>query len=165
MFLTCLYLVGLVKWSGKGGRRCGKPQNEKITGKAPTSHSSTASTYGLGTTSNYGHVKTIDNLTQSSNANGLALSAHQGYVLNRRIIRAQISGVTSQYGLVTVNVNNDFTQMPFVLTNIHDSSSTPYILDVQAYTSTQITVRVRSFIDGAAVINTNVNFAALFIGI
>ena len=53
-----------------------------ISGKAPKSHASTANTYGLGTTSNYGHVKTVNNLTTSAHADGLALSAYQGKVLN-----------------------------------------------------------------------------------
>ncbi len=58
-----------------------------VTGKpssfTPTSHSSTATTYGVGTSSNYGHNKIIDNLNQSTNQNGYSLSAHQGYVLNQ----------------------------------------------------------------------------------
>lgn len=53
-----------------------------INGKAPTSHASTGSTYGLGTTSNYGHCKVINDLTHSSFANGEALSAYQGKLLN-----------------------------------------------------------------------------------
>lgn len=53
-----------------------------INGKAPTSHASTGSTYGLGTTANYGHCKVINDLTHSSFANGEALSAYQGKVLN-----------------------------------------------------------------------------------
>lgn len=58
-----------------------KAINTALNGKAPTSHASSASTYGLGTTSNYGHVKTINGLTQSSHTNGTALSAYQGKVL------------------------------------------------------------------------------------
>ena len=42
----------------------------------PVSHASSGTTYGVGTTANYGHVKTINNLTQESHANGLALSAY-----------------------------------------------------------------------------------------
>lgn len=53
-----------------------------ITGKAPKSHAVTAATYGLGTGTNYGHVKVINNLSQASNADGTALSAYQGKVLN-----------------------------------------------------------------------------------
>lgn len=51
-------------------------------GVPPTSHASTAKTYGLGTTANYGHVKTINALNTSAHADGLALSAYQGKVLN-----------------------------------------------------------------------------------
>jgi hypothetical protein len=53
-------------------------------GKAPNSHASSDTTYGVGTTANYGHCKTINELTQSSHVNGLALSAYQGKVLNDR---------------------------------------------------------------------------------
>ena len=56
-----------------------------LDGKAPTSHASSSSTYGLGTTSNYGHVKTINGLTQSSHSDGTALSAYQGKVLKDAI--------------------------------------------------------------------------------
>ena len=53
--------------------------------RTPTSHASTATTYGIGTTTNYGHCMTINNLTTSSHADGKALSAYQGYVLNQKI--------------------------------------------------------------------------------
>lgn len=56
-----------------------------VSGKAPTNHASTASTYGLGNPTNYGHVKTIDALTQSKHINGTALSAYQGKVLNDKV--------------------------------------------------------------------------------
>lgn len=52
-----------------------------LDGKAPTSHASSSTTYGMGTTSNYGHNKIIDNLTASLLVNGESLSAHQGYIL------------------------------------------------------------------------------------
>ena len=48
---------------------------------AQKNHQSSSTNYGLGTTSMYGHVKIINSLNQSSNQNGLALSAYQGYVL------------------------------------------------------------------------------------
>ena len=54
-------------------------------GKAPNSHTSSGTTYGVGTTANYGHCKTINGLTQSSHVNGNALSAYQGKVLNDKI--------------------------------------------------------------------------------
>lgn len=55
--------------------------NTALSGKAPTSHASSNTTYGLGTTSNYGHVKTINALTQGSHLDGTALSAYQGKIL------------------------------------------------------------------------------------
>ena len=58
-------------------------------GKAPNSHASSGTTYGVGTTANYGHCKTINGLTQSSHVNGNALSAYQGKVLNDKIIAMQ----------------------------------------------------------------------------
>ena len=59
------------------------------TSMTPTSHASSASTYGLGTTSNYGHVKTINALTQSSHSDGTALSAYQGYLLQQNKVEKE----------------------------------------------------------------------------
>ena len=56
-----------------------------LSGKAPTSHAVNANTYGLGTTGVYGHVKTVNNVTTSAHASGLALSAYQGKVLKDAI--------------------------------------------------------------------------------
>lgn len=53
--------------------------------RTPTSHASSSTTYGVGTTSNYGHCKTINNVTTSSYTNGEALSAYQGKLLADRI--------------------------------------------------------------------------------
>lgn len=52
-------------------------------GLAPTAHASTATGYGVGTTTNYGHCKTINDLTHTSYAYGEALSAYQGYYLRQ----------------------------------------------------------------------------------
>jgi len=60
-----------------------------LTGKASTSHASSDSTYGLGTTSNYGHCLVIDALTDSAYVDGKALSSHQGYVLSQVITGKQ----------------------------------------------------------------------------
>lgn len=40
--------------------------NDNANGRAPTSHASTATTYGAGTSSNYGHVKLSDSTTSTS---------------------------------------------------------------------------------------------------
>lgn len=69
-----------------------KVVNTQLSGKAPTNHASTATTYGLGTTSNYGHVKLANNVTTSSSTNGLALDAYQGKVLNDKINALDYTG-------------------------------------------------------------------------
>lgn len=48
--------------------------------KAPNSHASTSTTYGMGTETNYGHVKVINDLT-STLKSGAALSPFQGRLL------------------------------------------------------------------------------------
>ena len=55
--------------------------DELLSGKSPTNHASTDTQHGVGKTDTYGHVKTINNLTQSSYVEGCALSAYQGKVL------------------------------------------------------------------------------------
>lgn len=56
-----------------------------VNGKAPTSHASSGTGYGVGTTGVYGHVKTVNAVTQASHTDGTALSAYQGKLLNDRI--------------------------------------------------------------------------------
>jgi len=51
----------------------------------PKKHTTNTAEYGLGDKSNYGHVKTIDNLNSETFRNGEALSSHQGYELNERV--------------------------------------------------------------------------------
>lgn len=55
--------------------------DELLAGKSPNKHAVNADTYGLGTTGVYGHVKTVNSLTQSTHQDGLALAANQGKVL------------------------------------------------------------------------------------
>lgn len=45
-----------------------------VAGKAPTSHASTNTTYGIGTASNYGHVKLVDSNSSAAAASGTAAS-------------------------------------------------------------------------------------------
>lgn len=54
---------------------------------APLAHASNLDNtpYGKGDTSNYGHVKLINNLNETEYTNGKALSAYQGKLLNDRI--------------------------------------------------------------------------------
>lgn len=62
-------------------------------GVPPKSHAASGTTYGVGTSSNYGHCRVINNLTTSSATNGYALQAYQGKVLKDSIdtINAKIS--------------------------------------------------------------------------
>ena len=65
------------------------------TSRAPTSHASTGTGYGVGTTANYGHNKIIDDATKSSLTNGESLSAHMGYILNNQDVEYVVSTHTS----------------------------------------------------------------------
>ena len=59
---------------------------------APKSHATSSTTYGIGTESNYGHTKVANNLNQVSYADGVALSAYQGYILNQSKQNSLVSG-------------------------------------------------------------------------
>lgn len=69
--------------------------------KAPISHASTATTYGAGTTVSYGHVKIINALTQSAHADGTALGAYQGYILNQNKAPNSHASTATTYGIGT----------------------------------------------------------------
>ena len=53
--------------------------------KAPILHANSNTTYGVGTQTNYGHNKIVNNLTTSSYQDGLALAAYQGKLLNDKV--------------------------------------------------------------------------------
>ena len=54
------------------------------TAGAPKNHASSANTYGLGTSANYGHVKlTTSTEAPSGDQNGLALAGSMGYTLKK----------------------------------------------------------------------------------
>lgn len=72
---------------------------------APKSHATSGTTYGVGTSSNYGHCKTINNLTSASYTAGYALSAYQGKILNDA--KEDVSNKTN-----TIDENSTSTQYP-----------------------------------------------------
>lgn len=78
---------------------------KKLKNVAPESHASSANTYGVGTTENFGHAKIINNLTQSSHVDGTALSAYQGYLLDQQNI--------SSYLMFYANINSDSLDSAF----------------------------------------------------
>lgn len=82
--------------------------NEKIKTKAPTSHASSGTTYGVGTTSEYGHCKVANNLNSSSFANGVALAAYQGYLLLQEIKKKLNSSGGTITGNIIPGTNNAF---------------------------------------------------------
>ena len=106
---------------------------DTFNNKAPNNHASSNSTYGLGSTANYGHVKTRDNLTASAYTNGEALSARQGYILNNKINlsdkmqKGSVSGITvsgSSNATRTVTFPAAFSSTPTVVaTPIQDSAT------------------------------------------
>ena len=88
---------------------------------APKSHATSSTTYGIGTESNYGHTKVVNNLNEISYIDGVALSAYQGYVLNQSKQDSLVSGTNiktingaSVLGsgnlVVTVNTSNYYNK-------------------------------------------------------
>lgn len=120
----------------------------QLNGKAPTSHASSASTYGLGTTANYGHVKTVNGLTTSSHSNGLALSAYQGYVLNNKFANyLPLAGGTmtgnitmSQTGTKCLKFENCGSAAKTVGIVGHDNANS-YVWSLYDYTDNESVIR------------------------
>ena len=100
----------------------GRILNDKINGKAQTNHASSASSYGLGDTTTYGHVKTIDNLTNNKRNNteyyaGEALSASQGKILDDKITALENT---------KESIANVDTKVATRAPTMHSSSATTY---------------------------------------
>lgn len=88
----------------------------QLNGKSPTSHASTATTYGIGTGSNYGHVKLSDSTSSTSAASaGIAASP---------------AAVKAAYDLANTAKTNAATAQTTADTHIADSS---------AHTDTKVT--------------------------
>lgn len=84
-------------------------------------HQSTASTYGLGTTSAYGHVKIVNGLTQSSNQNGLVLSAYQGKVLKDMIDDLDDELAEVDASNIDFTVSNSWGEASQVVSNVAEA--------------------------------------------
>ena len=115
--------------------------------KAPTSHASSASTYGLGTESNYGHVRVYENLTTAA-GNGRALGVGQGKVLkdlidNYNPIAYHVSGSTPADNVVfaigSINANLGYR----VLCAFNEGWTALYLIDPKAGILNGIHVRDR----------------------
>lgn len=70
-----------------------------LSGKAPTSHASSATTYGMGTGSNYGHVKLSDSTSSTSAASaGIAASPKAVKAAYDKAVEAANSGGSKSVG-------------------------------------------------------------------
>lgn len=74
---------------------------------APKNHASSSNTYGLGTASNFGHVKlTTSTAMPSGDQNGIALAGSMGYTLKKYIddaIAAITGGEVPVHGIVAMD--------------------------------------------------------------
>lgn len=73
---------------------------------APKSHASTATTYGIGTASNYGHVKLYDGVDGSSGkaaANGIGASAYSVYLVKKALDDKIAADAALPFHTVTTN--------------------------------------------------------------
>lgn len=100
-----------------------KNNDSRLTdSRTPTSHRSTATTYGVGNASYYGHCRVVNNLTKSSHTDGYALSAYQGYLLKQDVdgkassththTKSQITDFPSLHSVATSGSYNDLLDKP-----------------------------------------------------
>lgn len=74
-----------VTYGNAANTACQGNDSRLSNARTPTAHASSSTTYGVGSTSEYGHVKTVNGLTTASHSSGLALSAYQGKVLKDEV--------------------------------------------------------------------------------
>lgn len=98
----------------------------------PTSHASTATTYGVGTATQYGHVKLANNLTTT--ATGSALDARQGKVLQDSKLEASdiVAGdnieVDTSGGTVTISASGGGYEVGDMLTTVRSNLDDTWLL-------------------------------------
>ena len=81
------------------------------------------------------------------------------------MLMATISGTTDENGIVRINVNNSFSNVPYVLTNIRNDLKHPYIVAVSGFSSKFISFRIRNSANNEAIINTELpSFGCIIIG-
>lgn len=98
---------------------------KKFKNVAPTSHAKNDNTYGLGSPTLHGHVKTINTLTQASHVDGTALSAYQGKLLNDKINSiGYVTGFYTGNGEPSRTISLGFTPKAVQLVLINSSTNT-----------------------------------------
>lgn len=99
-------------------------QQTAIDGKAPKSHASSANTYGLGSTGNYGHLKISDAYDQDNSRTGAAANAVAASSWSVYRAYSSLSGVVNDK-LAKSHANEKATASAFShvkLTDTYDSS-------------------------------------------
>lgn len=113
----------------------GKALSSNITlgasdvGAAPTSHASSSTTYGKGTSSNYGHVKLTDSLTNTTTAasGGLALSAKAGKDLKDAIDATSPQSVTISASSSTTLSQDSSIEVYYAANGVITVTATVYL--------------------------------------
>ena len=105
----------------------------QINGKAPTSHASSATTYGIGTGSNYGHVKLSDTydstVANNAAANGMGASQKALYTAYNALSTSKQNNITG--GASSITTSNLTTSRVLI-------SSTAGKVAVSSITPTQL---------------------------
>jgi hypothetical protein len=97
-----------------------------LANKAPTNHASSNSQYGISDSTHYGHCKIINSLHQKNYTPGEALSANQGYEINRRISnleRKNIITVGLSTGYTIENAGNNDLTLDNIIAQVGDRLS------------------------------------------
>lgn len=81
--------------------------------KAPTSHASTTTTYGKGTSSNYGHVKLSDSVSSTSSAASSGVAATPSAVKTAYDLASAVQTALDQTSFVQVTVPNGSKTITF----------------------------------------------------
>lgn len=107
----------------------------QLNGKAPTSHSSTGTTYGVGTSANHGHVKVINNLTTAAYADGQALSPYQGKLLKDLVDSKNSIVIGTFAGDGTVNriISLGFTPIFVILAGTYTNETSMVVTGIDYY--------------------------------
>lgn len=91
-------------------------------GAAPTSHASTATTYGVGTTANYGHVK-----TQSGDMNGTSstdgIAAGLGHTHSQYAVASDATIEATANKIAKRNADGDLNAVAFNLCTVSTSTT------------------------------------------
>jgi Phage tail fiber repeats len=136
--------------------------NTSISQKAPINHATTATTYGVGNTTNFGHVKLSDNYTSSAGVASTGVGASSAAVancytvLNNKIgsgVRTQVSQTVSTSSSATVYIKPEavagFNFIGVVGWNVSGSYASYASIHECFYNGENVKISLRS-IDGKA---------------